>query len=219
LDFLHSPYIGGCIDIQGNLLLLTSICVVFLGFIIGFIFWIGQSGGIQLPYWWSSLGGLEFGLWYAGEFLYWLILILKIDYIYRLPFDVHRVLVISRTNGVLAYETHFATKKSILMDNDLLAGFFSALNNIFLEVGRKNIALESVAGPGMNFIIDWGEYIATLMVTDQDTYYLRHAMTQFTRDFEKRFAEPLRENNPNSAIYETAKDLIEKNFPFFRIQK
>ncbi|HMF32107.1 MAG TPA: hypothetical protein VKK79_11865, partial [Candidatus Lokiarchaeia archaeon] len=79
-------------------------------------------------------------------------------------------------------------------------------------------SLRGVVGTGMHFLLEWGEDVVTLVVTDQDTYYLRQAMKQFTRDFEACYPADIKAQNPDVSCYGNAKDIIKRNFPFFVIE-
>ncbi|HMF32272.1 MAG TPA: hypothetical protein VKK79_12695, partial [Candidatus Lokiarchaeia archaeon] len=139
------------------------------------------------------------------------------DYFYRLPFDVYLLLVMSRLTGLPVYEAVIKAEKPIQVDPPLLAGLFTAMNTIFQEIGHKQVALESVAGPGLRFLIEWGNEVATLVMTDRDTYYLRQAVKQFTRDFEAQYASQIKSGTPNLDAYNGAEEIIKRNFPFFTI--
>jgi hypothetical protein len=67
--------------------------------------------------------------------------------------------------------------------------------------------------------MEWGHDVATLVVVDRDTYFLRAAVKQFTREFEAQFAEKIEANSRDLAVFDPAEDILKKNFPYFTIQE
>jgi hypothetical protein len=201
------------------LILCAAILIGLIAQPFSLVCYFGLALRVPLPDWWSNLREINTGLSLIYYILYFGILMIKVDYIYRLPFDVHMVLVCYRSSGLPVFTVRFKTKKPARVDPDLLSGLFTALNQMFQEVGREDISLENVAGPGMHFLLEWGENVVTLVVTDQDTFYLRQAVKQFTTDFETCYAQEVKACTPEVSAYDQASKLIKQNFPFITIEE
>lgn len=199
------------------LLLCIAVFILISADFSGIFDYTGLALQVPLPDWWQSLRGITTGISFIADFFIWGTFLIKRDYIYRLPFDVHMLLVMYRDSGLTTYEARFTAQHPIHIEGSLLAGFFTALNSVFEEVGRKEVSLEGVVGSGLHFILEWGKKIVTLVVTDQDTYYLRQAVKFFTRDFETCYEAKLEACTTEMGSFNQAADLIKKNFPFFKI--
>ncbi len=181
-------------------------------------YWLARFLLIPGPTWWDDMRIISTAIDGIGKVLFFIILLTDVNYIYRMPFDVHILVVCYRTSGIPVYSARFKTQKPLEIEETLLAGLLTALNNVFREVGRKEISLENVAGPGLHFILKWGQDIVTLIVADCDTFFLRQAAKQFTFDFETRFQSQIKTETPNLDAYNSAAGLLETNFPFLTIK-
>ncbi len=194
-----------------------ALLVTTVGHLLGLIYYAILATGIPVPAWYSALRPITATISMLGLLIFWFMMLPNVDYIYRLPFDVHLLVVCYRTSGLPAYTANFKTQQPLKIEPNLLAGLFTALNSVFMEVGRKEVALESVAGPGMHFLLEWGTGVATLVVSDRDTHYLRQAVKGFTRDFEARYAADIKAQTPQVNVYDQASEIIKRNFPFLLI--
>jgi hypothetical protein len=201
--------------------LAVILCVGVLFYIVGsveaMLYWIGMLSGLPLPTWWQILHSTEEYPIFIGDILLFGTFLVKRDYIYRLPFDVHLLLVVYRASGLPAYTTRFETHRPIQIDGTLLSGLLTAMNSLFQEVGRKEVTLKSVEGAGLHFLLQWGKDVVTLVVTDQITFYLQQAVKQFTQDFEACYTTEIKACTPDLNAYNDATKLIKPNFPFFTV--
>ncbi len=194
--------------------LLVSVCAD----IFTLIYWFARFLLAPVPEWWDDMRTISMAVDGIGKVLFFIIILTDVDYIYRLPFDVHMLLICYRSSGIPIYHARFSTKKPIQIEETLLAGLFTALNNVFREVGRQEISLEHVAGSGLHFLLKWGENVVTLVVADKDTYFLRQAIQQFSRDFQAHFHGPIQSQTPNLDAYNSTAPLIESSFPFLSVK-
>ncbi len=202
-----------------KLALFLVICniITIVGAVIGIIYWIGENSFVVTPVWWLDLNPIYKVFWDVGIAIGLAMLVVKTDYIYRLPFDVYALFVSHRDNGLLLFRIYFETKIIFPIEPWLISGFFNAINEVSHNFGLKNDSLEKVAGPNLNFLLELGEDTMSVFITNKDTFFLRLRLKQFTKDFEHKFATELKIDAHQVCLTLDAGDLVKINFPFLKI--
>ena len=112
-------------------LLFLCMLIALVAISFSLVYYTAVALGISTPPWWPILRDVDTIISDVVIILYILTLMVYVDYIYRLPFDVHRLIVFYRLSGLPVYNARFVVQKPIAVEESLLAGFFTALNNVF----------------------------------------------------------------------------------------
>jgi len=154
-----------------------------------------------------------------GIIIFVIIYITNIDYLYRLPYDVHLLMVLERGGGTPLYTVKLKTRNKIEIEDVLLSGLFSAINTIFQQVLQSKKIINVISSKEMSILIKGGKSIVTLVITSKNTYFLDKALARFVKIFEKEFEKELKEGERDLTIYERAHEIISIAFPFFILEK
>jgi hypothetical protein len=149
-----------------------------------------------------------------GVILFVITYLTNIDYIYRLPNDNYLLMVL-RKDGSPIHSVHFKTRKQVEIQDILLSGMISAINSVFKEVFKKEASVRNINSRGINILLEPGENILAVIITDNVSYFLDQGLKRYVITFEQTFANELKKKEENLKVYESAIALLNSIFPFF----
>jgi len=130
--------------------------------------------------------------------------------LYILPFTVYRIVVKDR-KGYPLFD-HDWSKSEI--SEDIFTGFINAIQLMSEEIMNRGGLLDIHLKDGI-LILHESENITVGLITSKSSKLLRSSVANFTRDFEKKFENILKEGKKDMRDYENAHELIEKHFSNF----
>jgi len=165
----------------------------------------------------ENLAELTMPLQAIGLFIFTSIYLSDIDYLYRNPFDVFLLMVVTKA-GIPLHTVKLKTRSQIDIEGDLLSGLLSAMNNVFEEI-FKIATIRSISSEKIHIMMDPGKEIISIVISDKISYFLIEALKRYTKMFEEQFSTELKEKVRNTVQYKTAINLIKPVFPFFKVEK
>ncbi len=112
----------------------------------------------------------------------------------------------------------FQSSKAIDVEENLLSGFLTAVNSLFIETLKVKKQIERIAGPDASFLMCTGQWVTVTIAGDKTPAILNRALSQYTTAFEKKFAEPLKRQTSDMGEFKDAINLIPQVFPFLKVQ-
>jgi len=146
--------------------------------------------------------------------------IFNIEYIVRLPQDIY-FLGIYTLSGLKIYRTNFQTsKEKIIKDDDaVLSGIFSTFNSIFKGLFKSEHPIKSIHSDDFTLIFSTNSSLMVVMATEQPTFVLQSAMSQFLKQFEVQHPNVYRNNFLDLTDIQNVQQIIKKRFPYLKIVK
>jgi hypothetical protein len=201
-----------------NILFLCAYLTIALGFAIifledlnDFILIDNLSGIIDIT------GDVGHALPLIGLMFIFIIYLTDFDYIYRLPFDVHVVLVAYKQSGNLISAIRMKTQKELQFEVHLVSGMLLAMNGIFGEIFSSSRNIQEISGLNAQLLFEGGQEILAIVVTDNSSYYLRESLKSYVKAFEKHFAAAIHAREPNLKKFQTADQLVLEYFPYCNV--
>ena len=156
------------------------------------------------------------GIFFSGIYASIMNLILVIvlvrhpELLYILPYRVHRLTVIHRKIGISIFDHQFAKAD---IDEDLLAGLLSALEQTSIEVLHRGELEEVKLSEGILIFVK-ANYITVGLITSKSSKHLRDSLEKFAKDFEQRFTDLLVKNVFDLTEFESANQLLDFYFGY-----
>ncbi len=116
-----------------------------------------------------------------------IVLVRHPELLYILPYRVHRLTVIHRKIGVSIFDHQFALSD---IDQDLLAGLLSALEQTSIEVLHRGELEEVTLSEGILIFVK-ANYISVGLITSNSSKHLRDSLRKFANEFENQFKDLL----------------------------
>ncbi len=136
--------------------------------------------------------------------------VLNPDYLYRLPIDIHALMIIDSA-GLPVYTQRFKAVSEIDFPEALITGFLTAISTFITNVTSPDEKLQSIQATNfMVYLERQGEYMFAF-VTERMTYFFKYSAKLFT----KLIIET--HEIQGNAIFENdelMKKLIRKAFPY-----
>ncbi len=132
----------------------------------------------------------------------------KIHYI--LPFKAYWLQVISTLAGFSLFDYEWTESDK---DSNLVAGLLSAVEKMSIEVLGKGIIQEFNLEEGI-LLFKRGEFVTAGLLTSRSSKFLRDSLQNFVDDFEKSFNKALRNRSSVISKFDSADDLITRNFTY-----
>ena len=133
------------------------------------------------------------------------VLVRNPELLYILPYRVDRLTVIHRTMHIAIYDYQFSESE---IDEDLLAGLLSALQQMSIEVLREGEMEEIKLSEGILIFVK-ANYTTVGLLTSRSSKHLRDSLKKFITEFEKRYENLLVQDAPNLNQFKTAIELIQ----------
>ncbi|MFX0025219.1 MAG: hypothetical protein ACFE8M_02300 [Candidatus Hermodarchaeota archaeon] len=191
--------------------------LMFLGIIIGFVFtrWISDLPGVFIP----NFSGLinSFAL---VILLVWMMSMKEILVSKERNWaSTIKILYVFNNTGVCFYSYNFESKDQKLyakedecMDEDLVSSALTGVLSILSEITRSKKKLRRIEKDDDFLYFSYGKnHIATL-ISSMDLPVLTRKLDNFSKDFEDKFYEELKDFVGNMTPFESTKYLIKKNF-------
>ncbi len=194
-----------------------SMAVIGSGFIIIGIKDYCDFFGISIPFVGYAVP-LSNGLYAIGLIIFTITYVFDIDYIYRLPNDIFLLMVLTKA-GIPLHTIKLKTRRQVDIESDLLSGLISAINNVFEEVFKSATTIQNISSEQVHLLMEPGEKIVCLVITDKLTYFLSRALKRYAIMFEKEFSTELNQKRQDTLTYRNAIKLIKPIFPFFKVDK
>lgn len=153
-----------------------------------------------------------------GAMIFMLLYITNIKYIYRLPDDIY-FLGIYTISGLQIYKLDFKTSKSLIIEDRLLSGVFSAFHSIFKTLFQSPYPIEIIKSKKFSLVFFAEDSLILVAATDHPTYILENAMKQFFKQFKQEFPNIYENNYLDLRGIEKVEEIIHERFPFLEIVK
>jgi len=137
-----------------------------------------------------------------------IVLVRHPELLYILPYRVHRLTVIHRRIGISIYDHQFASSD---IDEDLLAGLLSALEQTSIEVLHRGELEEVKLSEGFLIFVKT-DHITVGLITSKSSKHLRDSLKKFANDFEQRFTDILVKDVFDLMHFESANQLLDFYF-------
>jgi len=196
------------------LILLAGIILVTYGQFITGVRW--SIFYVNTPPVWIIMDTLSWGGIMLGVLLISFTYLFRIDYTYRLPDNYYKLIVMT-SSGLTIHHVDFKSRKSIKIDETLMAGFLTAINSMFIETLSTKHPLENIVSKDATIVIKRGLWISVAIVGDNASAMLLNALKRYVKDFEAKYGPLLAKDLPETSQYNSATELIGQVFPFFKI--
>ncbi len=173
---------------------------------------------ISIPFFLDYAVAVGNALFAIGIILFTITYVLDIDYIYRLPHNVYLLMVLTRA-GIPIHTVKLQARRDVRIESGLLSGLISAVNSVFEEIFKTSASIQNISSREIHLLMNSGEEIVCLVITDKLSYFLNRAIKRYTRVFEEDFGSLLRERLQDTVAYDKAVELIRPIFPFFKVEK
>ncbi len=192
-----------------------SLLIISAGFIIGAC---NDYFGFFGLDWFSDIASVGIILPMLGLLIFTVLYLVNIDYLYRLPNDIFLLMVLTKP-GIPLFSVKLRTRKRVKIEEDLLSGLISAVNNVFEEIFKTKSAIQNISGKEISLLMESAGKIVVLVITDKISHFLDLALKRYTKEFEVRFRNLLEEKIQDTVKYKDAIELLTPIFPFFIIEK
>ncbi|MBD3229487.1 MAG: hypothetical protein GF329_14985 [Candidatus Lokiarchaeota archaeon] len=205
------------------LILCIALIFVSMGFFISFLndfdFILGVFDiSIEIPEFITELSGIANIFPSIGIMMFVITYLVNIDYLYRVPFNVYLLVVLTKF-GTPLYGVELRSRKKIEIEKTLLSGMITAITNVFTEIFKTDATIRNITSKGIKILIEPGEEIEVMIITDKNTYFLSQGLKRFTKLFEKKYAEELEKGTRDLLKFKDATYFLKKVFPFFIIEE
>ena len=153
-----------------------------------------------------------------GLFIFIITYLLDLNYIYRLPFNTSFLMVL-KNNGAKIQSIRLKTERKVDVEDELLSGLISAINNLYIHSVKSKHSIESITSKDTIVLLYSGEYVTGVIVSDKASLILLKSLKKFTTEFEKRYHNLLERETTRIDVFNTSKDLVISSFPYFKIDR
>ncbi|HUT81719.1 MAG TPA: hypothetical protein VMZ29_11005 [Candidatus Bathyarchaeia archaeon] len=196
-----------------------SMCVLAVGFIIGFV-----GGDIIDNTIFFDIGD---GVKILGMLIFTLIYAIFPDFIYRLPVNVYFILIFSkiglnihigRIQGTIIDSNTAEEEEKKAISENLLSSLISAISSLLTESLGSKKDLKAIIAGDRSLILDNGEYATCAILSDNSTYFLEKSLNNLRKSIETRYKEILMKPVIIKEDFQDAGKLIRKSFPFLKLE-
>ena len=150
-----------------------------------------------------------------GLFIFIITYLLDLNYIYRLPFNTSFLMVL-KNNGAKIQSIRLKTERKVDVEDELLSGLISAINNLYIHSVKSKHSIESITSKDTTVLLYSGEYVTGVIVSDKASLILLKSLKKFTTEFEKRYHDLLERETTRIDVFNTSKDLVISSFPYLK---
>jgi hypothetical protein len=122
-----------------------------------------------------------------------------------------RQLYIIHPSGISLYHHNFHHSDR-LIESDLTTGAIIAIKNIIEEMSLKGKKLESIKRSNFTVLLEYGQYVISALIAENDSVILREKNRMFIQAFEKRFEKQLAKWFGNTDVFKDTSMLIKQIF-------
>ncbi|MFX0098823.1 MAG: hypothetical protein ACFFCS_04520 [Candidatus Hodarchaeota archaeon] len=142
--------------------------------------------------------------------------IINPKYLYRMPYDYY-ILMVAKPSGTVVFSQQFQSRKEPELNEDLVSGFLSAVNDMFNQTLDSRYAIEEISNKDRIICIMPGKSVIVTIIGERVTGVLKRALKRFVILFEEKYIDVLESDRilPISH-FDGTKELIPKCFPFFK---
>lgn len=141
----------------------------------------------------------------------------NLNYVYRLPFDVHLILVAYKDSGNLISAVWLQTRNKIILNERLVSSMLTGMHSIFGEIFQSKHIIQQISGVNSSLLFEVGEDTIAVIVSQKASFYLSQALKSYLNAFERKFNAQIKARNPDMMQFASAKQLITEYFPFCAI--
>ncbi|MFX0090708.1 MAG: hypothetical protein ACFFBD_03005 [Candidatus Hodarchaeota archaeon] len=204
---------------ERNLFILTiGATLIAIGFVIGFLNDI-KSDFLFLNEIFSLLGDLGGVL---GDFvkllgmaIFFIVYILNIDYLYRIPVNIYAIMFFSSA-GLSLYSAK--VESPIEIDDSFISAVIVAISEFIKQVIGTRGTLERIITQDRTFVFSSGENISAAIFADRSTYFLSNSLRFATAELDKSLGEKF---DPGSydldEIAPKVEEIFLKHFPYIKL--
>lgn len=139
----------------------------------------------------------------------------NINYIYRLPFDIHILMVVYKSGNTIFVQRLKTKRRLEELEPHLVSGFLSALNSLFGTIFEKRTYIQKIEGKNTKILFETGRYATAIIIAERVSYHLERSLDRYLKDFEDKFHQLLNKREPNMRKFEVgAQKLLRSHFPF-----
>jgi hypothetical protein len=142
--------------------------------------------------------------------------LLDLDYVYRLP-DEYYAFLIKHRDGIALYKADIENKQKIVIQEDLIAGFLSAVNTMFVETLNSKFHIDEIASGDATIIMRSKPSFTAIIIGNKSPRILEIGLKNFTEEFEEEFKDILAKGVMDISVFERTKDILKHHFPFLHI--
>ncbi len=127
------------------------------------------------------------------------LIIVLLSYIYNLNFafqsnfDVFSLIITSKVNFKILFTLWIKSKKVLNTESELTAGILQAMTSLFGEIFKSRKIIQTISGRNANLLIEPGQYIIGMLLTENVSEYVVQSLRSFVRSFETKFKSQLEE--------------------------
>jgi hypothetical protein len=122
-----------------------------------------------------------------------------------------RALFIIHPSGIAIFSHDFRPSNQQKIETDLTSGAIIAIKSIIEEMSLTGKQLESIKKAGFTILMEYGQYILSVMFVDEDSVSLRDKNHEFCKRFEDMFPN-LKYFYGNVDQFNKAEEIIKKIF-------
>lgn len=144
--------------------------------------------------------------------------LLHLDYVYRLPHDYY-FLLISYHSGIPIYSTKIQSRKEVDVDENLVAGFLSAIRSLFGTSLNTSPEIQQIASKDAVVFMEANENIVITIIGEKATKKLSQATNRLLSLIQHHFQKELTDQISEMSQYEQKiSEFIPQCFPFFKLR-
>jgi hypothetical protein len=151
-----------------------------------------------------------------GLFLLYSLIAVNYLALYRLPQDNY-ALIIANHSGIVLNFYRFKAERPIALQEDLIAGFLSAVNSMFDETLHSRKKINLISSGDAAIYMEHGTRVSVAFLAQNISGLVAGEMKRFLNDYEKEFEKDLARNQSNVGVFRRAKSIVQTRFPFFEI--
>jgi hypothetical protein len=126
-------------------------------------------------------------------------------------------LIVSNSSGIVLFFIKFNNSRSKAIEEDLISGFLSAMNSMFLESFQSKKNVKYISSDSAELFIERGNYVSVAFFAERVSGLIAGEMKAFLKEFEEKFEEGLKRQSTRIDYYKDAIELVRQRFPYFEV--
>lgn len=119
------------------------------------------------------------------------------------------------------YTLQLKTQRQVEIERSHISGVVTAINKMYNQIFDIEVRLDHITSHEGDLLIEEGEHILTLCITDQTSYFLHKGLQRFVHAFESHFHDVISKDMGiiQTSTFQDTVELLQTIFPFLQIKK
>jgi hypothetical protein len=142
----------------------------------------------------------------------------NLDLTFRLQSDIY-TFIIKHKNGIAIYKANIENSANIVIQEDLIAGFLTAINNMFVETLHSKLHIDEISSGDSTIIMRSTKIFTAIIIGKNSPEVLEYALANFVGDFGEVYKDLLDQDVFDLNEFSGTDEILIRHFPFFKINK